>query len=680
MQAAEPPSPTATHAELIQEAAKFQAQGNLQDAERLYRAALELDPNHFATLYFLGLSYAQQGRGEAAVALLHRAVAQNPQIAEVHNNLGVTLQALRRYDEALECYKAALLIAPRYAMAHNNLGTTLAALQRDEEALAHLQQALGIEPGNVEVLCNLGKQYFVLGRHREALVYLGKAVAARPELPDAQLALGNAHLALNCPHEALTSYQNALGLNPRSVTARLLIGDVLQVLNRPSEALAQYQHAHLLEPNCFETEMKLGNLLQSLSRHREALAAYRRALAINPNEARTHDCLGYALAELGDAANARCAFEAALRLEPRRTKSYFGLVSSGKLTAADPHLAALKNLALDLQSLDRTQRVFLHFALAKALADSGEHSQSFSHLIEGNALRRNEIEYNEARVLGLFERIRAVFSAELVRSKSGRGHPSEQPIFILGMMRSGSTLVEQILASHTAVFAAGERRYLQNAVTEVLTSGTARAPFPELVPGLTDESLRAIGAAYLARVAAARRASLAPDAQASAPARATLRSTDKLPSNFMLVGLIHLVFPNARIIHTVRDPVDTCLSCFATLFADDQPHTYELAELGRYYRGYASLMAHWQAVLPAGAVLNVQYENLVANFETEARRIIEYSGLEWQNGCLEFYRTERPIQTASMAQVREPIYQTSVGRFRPDGEEFRRLLRALGQR
>ncbi|HEY5101167.1 MAG TPA: sulfotransferase [Steroidobacteraceae bacterium] len=680
MQSADTPSPTATHAKLVQEAAKLQVEGKLQDAERVYRAALELDPNHFATLYFLGLICAQQGRADAAVALLYRAAAQNPAVAEVHNNLGVTLQTLGRYEEALQCYSAALLIAPRYAMAHSNLGTTLAALKRNDEALAHLQQALAIEPGNVDALCNLGKQCFLLGRNADALVCFSKVVAARPDSVDAQLALGNAHLALNCPHEALASYKKALALNSRSVAARLLLGDVLQVLERPVEALAEFEHALLVDPRCIEAEMKLGNIQQSLHRYPEALAAYRRALAINPNQARGYDCLGYALAELGDAANARHAFEAALRLEPRRTRSYFALVSSGKLTAEDPHLAAMKKLALDLPALARDQQVFLHFALAKALADIGAHSQSFAHLIEGNALRRHEIVYDEARMLGLFERIRATFTAELMRSKGGHGHSSQQPIFIVGMMRSGSTLVEQMLASHTAVFAAGERHSLQQAVTEVLAAGTERAPFPELVCGLPQESLRAIGASYLVRVDAAQRLSAAPGAHSSSPRQRAPRSTDKLLSNFMLVGLIRLVFPHAHIIHTMRDPIDTCLSCFATLFANHQPHTYELGELGRYYRGYASLMAHWQEVLPTGAMLNVQYEKLVANFEAEARRIIEYCGLEWQSACLAFYRTARPIQTASRAQVREPVYQTSVGRFRPDEDRLRGLVRALGQR
>jgi hypothetical protein len=189
--------------------------------------------------------------------------------------------------------------------------------------------------------------------------------------------------------------------------------------------------------------------------------------------------------------------------------------------------------------------------------------------------------------------------------------------------------------------------------------------------------LHQIGAVYLGRLDAAERLSRSIGPESTSQRRAD-RITDKLPANFMLVGLIHLVFPNARIIHTTRDPIDTCISCFSTLFASNQPHTYELGELGRYYRGYVALMAHWQQVLPAGILLNVQYEQLVTNFEVEARRILEYCGLDWQDACLNFYKTERPIQTASMTQARQPIYRTSIGRIRTDAVELRRLLIALG--
>jgi hypothetical protein len=259
-------------------------------------------------------------------------------------------------------------------------------------------------------------------------------------------------------------------------------------------------------------------------------------------------------------------------------------------------------------------------------------------------------------VLATLERTRALFSAEVMRARAGCGDPSEVPVFIFGMPRSGTTLVEQILASHPRVHGAGELSEFETAVAGL--AGPAGPP-----PDIGAAELRRIGADYLARVVP-----LAPGAA---------RITDKMPVNFRFAGLIHLALPNARLIHVRRDPVDTCLSCFSILFGGDQPHTYDLAELGRYYRAYDRLMQHWRKVLPPGVMLEVQYEALVQDFETQARRILAHCALEWDEACREFYHTRRPIHTASSVQVRQPIYRSSIGRNRPPKEMLAPLLEAL---
>ena len=238
--------------------------------------------------------------------------------------------------------------------------------------------------------------------------------------------------------------------------------------------------------------------------------------------------------------------------------------------------------------------------------------------------------------------------------------------------------MEQILASHARVLAAGERMDFQEAVTDVMGMGD-RSRLPDFASDLTPETLRQIGSAYLDSLDHVERIAHASAAINGGRGGYVERITDKLPGNFLFVGLIHLVFPNAPIIHTFRDPVDTCLSCFSRLFANNQqPQTYELGELGRYYRAYANLMAHWRKVLPEGTLLEVNYGDLVDNFEGEARRIVKFCGLDWDRACLEFYRTQRPVRTASMAQVRQPIYRTSLHRRRPDAETLRPLLVGLG--
>ncbi len=308
----------------------------------------------------------------------------------------------------------------------------------------------------------------------------------------------------------------------------------------------------------------------------------------------------------------------------------------------------------------------MHFALGKAYGDLQQNERSFRHIRDGNALARRRIAYNEAADLGLFDHIRAVFSADLMRTRAALGNPSERPIFIVGMMRSGSSLVEQVLASHPDVFAAGERPDFNEAYKTVRQGIESSATYPDTVPPLTGEQLRRVGDEYLRRI------------DALAAGRLAERITDKMPGNFSSIGLIRLVLPNARIIHTVRDPIDTCLSCFSKLFTEGHPFTYDLGELGRYYRAYAQLMKHWRQVLPEGAFLDVRYEALVADFENQVRRILDYCCLEWNEACLNFYETDRPVTTASQVQVRQPLYSTAARRWRPEEAELQPLLEGLG--
>jgi hypothetical protein len=251
----------------------------------------------------------------------------------------------------------------------------------------------------------------------------------------------------------------------------------------------------------------------------------------------------------------------------------------------------------------------------------------------------------------------------LINAKAGGGDLSSMPIFVIGMPRSGTTLVEQIIASHPAIHGAGELPSLNDVVMTVRAPNGNLIPYPDFVRAIDANALKRIGADYVAAVR-----KLAPSGQ---------RVTDKMPANYYFAGLIRLALPNARIIHTVRDPVDTCVSCFSKLFSADQNHTYDLGELGRYYERYQRLMAHWQRVLPIGSILDVRYEDVVADLQTQARRIISYCGLPWDDKCLLFHESARPVRTASATQVRQPIYNSAVGRWRVYEQHLGPLLAAL---
>jgi hypothetical protein len=299
----------------------------------------------------------------------------------------------------------------------------------------------------------------------------------------------------------------------------------------------------------------------------------------------------------------------------------------------------------------------LHFALGKAYADAGSRDRSLRHVLAGNAIRRGQAVYDEEAWLRLLDTANADVTADTIARLRGLGDPSPAPVFIVGMPRSGSTLIEQILGSHPQVLATGERRDFMMAMQGVVP------PLTGLRNAGREEAaavLRELGAAYLQRMFGA--------------APVPRRFTDKQLDNFRWLGLIHLALPNARIIHVRRDPVDTCMSCFSTLFASGHEYSYDLGELGRAYRAYDALMDYWRRILPQDVLLEVHYEDVVDDLEGQARRLLAHCGLEWDEACLAFHRTARPVHTASAVQVREPIYRSSIGQWDRHKEEIRPLL------
>jgi tetratricopeptide (TPR) repeat protein len=723
---------TATLDQTFQRALSLHQNGLLRAAESLYRAVLEADRRHLDALLYCGVLRLQQGDADESAILIREALAQNPASAEAHANLASALQALNRHDEAIVSYERALALKPTFAQASYGLATALQALRQHEEAVVRYEAALAIEPtfadasygladalralqqydeaisryktalavdpDHAEASCGLGNTLQTLQRYDEAIPHYNAALTVDPNYAEAHSGLAAVFHAQKRHDEAITCYRRALSINPDHAETHNNLGNALQAMKRCDEAFACYEAALAIKPEFAAAHHNFGNALQALDRHDEAVVRYEKALAIAPEFAEAHvNCAaalqalnrheealthceaallitptlaaahnnrGRVLEEIGRISEACHAFEKAIEIAPRSPGLYVNLFNCRKVRAGDPYLAAVEELERDRGSLTDDERIKLDFALSKAYSDTGQHERSFRHLLDGNALKRRQILYDETAVLRWFESVQKNFTAAVIRKRRNLGDPSSAPIFIVGMMRSGTTLVEQIVASHPKVFGAGERKDFSNVVDAVGIARFIMAPRTVLARTLTGERLRRLGAAYLASI------------RADAPAADKI--TDKMPANFGFVGLIHLALPNARIIHSCRDSVDTCLSCFSKLFNDEQPFAYDLGELGRYYRAYRALMKHWRSVLPAGVMLDVKYEELVTNFELQARRIVAHCGLEWHDACLSFYETQRPVKTASAIQIRQPIYSSAVGRWRPDRELLRPLLDALG--
>jgi tetratricopeptide (TPR) repeat protein len=645
-----PRNSQAASAHAFQRATQMQWQGKLDQAETLYRAILAKQPDHSNAAHDLGILRFHQGRYAEALTHIGASLKAKPKDAVALMTLGLVQAKLGRPAEALASFDKAIAVKPGYVWAHNNRGNSLRDLKRPEEALASYDKALALEPDHAEAHYNRGNALGDLGRPQEALASYDKALALRPDHAEAHYNRGNALGDLERPQEALGSYDKALALEPDHAEAHNNRGNALRGLRRSAEALASYDKALAVRSDYVEALANRGSALRDLDRSDEALASFDRALAVKPDLAAVHQNKGILLAELGRFSEANVALETAIELAPADVRSYFNLTLSKRLTPDDPHFKAMEELARDMPSLAEHEQIDLHFALGKALSDMGAYERSFRHLLAGKALRRRQTAYDEAAMLELFERTQASFTSELMRDNKGLGEPSPVPLFILGMPRSGTTLIEQILASHPEVHAAGEIDDLRDAIGGFRDAAGNAAHFPEATSRASAELLRQFGASYVGRLTR-----LAPEAR---------RITNKMPQNYFFVGLINMALPNARIIHVRRDPMDTCLSCFSQPFVHGLPYVNDLGELGRYYRAYDALMAHWRAALPQNAMLEVQYEDVVADLEGQARRIVAHCGLEWNACCLDFHVTERAVRTASLTQVRQRIYTSSVGRWR----------------
>jgi tetratricopeptide (TPR) repeat protein len=569
--------------------------------------------------------------------------------------------------EAEQLYRTILDADPYSAETHHNLGTLLVRLNRLDEAIMHFEKALAIRPDSTETRNNLANVLARLKRVDQSIVEFEKALeisrrAAEPYLRTCYN-IAVTLQALDRHEEAIPHYRRAIAVDPDYAEAHNGLGDALTKSKRAQEALAHYERFAAIRPGVPEAENKLGVTLYALNREVEAISHFIKAIAIKPDYADAHGNLGLALESLGRIKEATRSFEKAIKHAPTVAWFYRWLFHAKKAVAGDQYVTALMELVERTASLPRREQIELQFTAGKVFADLKQYDVSFRHLQNGNALRRQEIEYDESRTLRTLDRLEKLFTPEFMRSRQSLGNRTAEPIFILGMPRSGSTLVEQILASHRDVFGAGEVSDFNRAVAHVAGELNADAQFPEQLGALAGPHLIQLGSRYLAGIR-----NIAPNAA---------RVTDKSLSNFRFAGLIHLALPNARIIHTRRDPVDTCVSCFSTLFARGQHFTYELGELGRYYRAYERLMSHWHTVLPDGVMLEVRYEELVANFEDQARRIVAHCGLAWDEACLSFYETERPVKSASAPQVYQRIYNTSVGRGRCYGDSLGPLLDAL---
>jgi len=600
--------------------------GRLAEADQIYKQVLGAEPGNAHALFLRGTLAGQTGEHNIAVTLLTQALQNAPKNAQICLNLSLSLRELSRFKEAEEMCRRVLEVNPNLATAHDSLGKVHMGEGHLDQAVTAFQRAVALQPDSAEFHNNLGVALTDAQDNEKALTALQRAIELQPDFAEALNNYGFLLIELQYLDQAAAVLAKAVQLKPTHVQALDNLGDVLNLLARPAEAEAHFRAALELEPDDARAWKGVANAYEFLGRMDDAIAAYRKAIDVYPNA-------GAAYRQLAD------------------------LESKENLREILPNMRNILAEAV----LDPQQKIHLCYGLGRTYEKLGDWDQSSQYYDQGAKLKRATLDYDIADSEALIDRIIETFSAELLLPRDGTGCPSSVPIFIIGMPRSGTSMIEQILASHSQVYGAGELGNLTHLAHSA--DGTDGPTFPDTIATITADQREKLGEVYLSALTT------------RAPNHA--RVIDKMPSNFLYAGFIRMILPNAKIIHCMRNPIDTCLSCLNILFGYSQHFSYDQIELGRYYRAYRRLMDHYHRASP-GWILDVHYEDVIQNQEFETQRLLEFLDLEWEDACLSFHETERPVQTASSAQVRKPMYTSSIARWKRYEAHLGPLKEALG--
>ncbi len=669
-------------------------QGKVAEAIEQFRAALMVRPN-FAVVHS-NLAHALQAQGQLESAITHyrKAIACDPNLASAHADLGQLLCVRQEFPQALEHCQKAVELRPGFAPAHHSLANVLSMMGHLDEARRHYVEALRLNPSNPATHCNLGGVLEKMGHLDEARQHCVEALRLNPSLAEAHSNLGNVLRKMNDFGEARQHFVEALRLNPSFAAAHNSLGLALQKTGNLDEAQRHFIEALRLNPSFAEAHSNLGLVLQEMGNLDEARQHCVEALRLNPSFAEAHSNLGGVLEEIGNLDEARHHCAEALRLNPALAEAHSNLgwlrVKLNDLKGAEESLrtslrydpngvGAWANLARLLRSrlpdddleamrrlvaqpaLPKEKRASLHFALAQVFDARKLYAQAAEHLLHANALtlevwRERGEDYDPAKHSRFVNEMIATCTPDFFHRLRGLGLDSQLPVFIVGLPRSGTTLIEQILASHSQVFGGGELEFTPGdfqSLPEVMRSVSfEKPPSGDLAMAyltrLDSEAIPTVAQRHLGRLRA-----LNPTAQ---------RITDKMPENYLLLGLLAVLFPKAKFIHCRRDVRDVAVSCWMTDFRRTR-WTNDPDHIASRFHEYERLMDHWRSTLPV-PLLHIDYEETVADLESVARRLVSWCELEWEPACLEFHRTQRPIHTASVTQVRQPIYTRSVGRWK----------------
>ncbi len=654
------PSRSATFDERLHRAHGALRAGQAASAEGALRALAAERPGDVNCLWLLGAALLAQGNLAAALETLERVLDAAPDFAEARVDLARAYRSAGNAVRAREEVRRVLQREPHHHRAWLAYGDALVELGQLTDAATAFERARLTDPQRARI--EEATAALTAGERRKSEAIFREILRADPSHVAALCGLAALSLAADVPEDAERLLRHALAQSAHTPLAWRGLAEALMALGRLAEADAAARHATQIEPDNPYTWIAVATVATRLMRQEEALEAYERAARLQPGEVRLRTTLGHVHKTLGSRAQSEAAYKEALTLDPGLAEAWWSLADLKTYEFDDAEVGAMERVLADGKR-SRSETAQLHFALGRALEQRRRFGEAFAHYARGNALRRLDAPFDIARFEARCARIRAFFDRRFFEERAGSGDPSRAPIFIVGLPRSGSTLIEQILASHSQVEGTMELPNILIITRELDALAPDRNGYPETLRHVPAAQLTALGSRYLAQTAPLR--------------HGHERFTDKLPNNFSHIGLIHAILPQATLIDARRHPMDTCFSTFKQHFAIGQTFSYDLEDLGRYYRCYLSLMDHWDEVLP-GKVLHFQYEELVRNPEANIRRLLEHCGLPFEPACLAFHETRRSVRTASAEQVRQPLYASGVGHWRHFERELEPLRRALG--
>ena len=619
-----------------------------EEAVPVFEKAMELLPELPHSYINLSNAYHELGQLEKAEEMGRKAIELAPQDAIAHNNLGNALMAQAQYEEAEEILKKAVTFDPKYVDAHCNLALVYMDTYRFEEAAAACKYAISFDDKCTKAYGHLATCYKELKDFANARRMAEKAAQLEPESPMPYVSLAEIMYLEDRYEEAEIVLKKAMELGPDTAVLNIRLADILEKANKFSEAIEALDKAEELNPEMPQIAHKKSTIYFVYNHLDKAMEALDKSLSLKPDYVPAIATKSEVLQSLGRMEEAYDAARQGMELNDTLPFLYFTMSKVKKFTEDDTDFKKMLKLVEKVGNQGREQEAALNFALYKAWTDIGDHIKAFEVLKKANDAKREVVPHSLERQRKGFANVKRKYTKEFVDSLEDRGYDDETPILIVGMPRSGTTLTEQILASHPDVYGAGELPDL----SEV-----------ERINGeLNPDNCELLGKQYVERV--------------KALSNGEKFVSDKMPGNFMRVGQIITTMPNAKIIHCMRDPIDTCLSCYKQLFARGQYWSYDLEEMADFYNSYKDLMAYWHKMFP-NRILDISYEDTVSNFEPQVRKLLDFVGLEWNDACLTPHKSKRPILTASKGQVRKPIYKTSVKAWKRYEEQLQPLIQNI---